>query len=158
MVFSICMCVEAKSLQSCLTFCDPMNHSPPGSSANGKNTGMGCHALLQGIFLTQGLNPRLLRLLHREGVSLPLATCVAGSMCVLQLKNFGQRFSMKKLGMRPWYSNLPLFAWGERDRSGCFLILSLVRWLQGTLKQPDICFWDLRGQRETSKEPEPAAR
>ena len=26
----------------------------------GKNTGMGCHALLQGIFLTQGLNPHLL--------------------------------------------------------------------------------------------------
>ena len=30
----------------------------------GKNTGAGCHALLQGIFLTQGLNPRLLCLLH----------------------------------------------------------------------------------------------
>ena len=30
----------------------------------GKNTGMGCHALLQGIFLTQGLNPCLLCLLH----------------------------------------------------------------------------------------------
>ena len=30
----------------------------------GKNTGMGCHFLLQGIFLTQGLNPRVLRLLH----------------------------------------------------------------------------------------------
>ena len=26
----------------------------------GKNTGVGCHALLQGIFPTQGLNPRLL--------------------------------------------------------------------------------------------------
>ena len=26
----------------------------------GKNTGVGCHALLQGIFLTQGLNLRLL--------------------------------------------------------------------------------------------------
>ena len=26
----------------------------------GKNTGVGCHALLQGIFLTQGLNPGLL--------------------------------------------------------------------------------------------------
>ena len=26
----------------------------------GKNTGMGCHSLLQGIFLTQGLNPGLL--------------------------------------------------------------------------------------------------
>ena len=30
----------------------------------GKNTGVGCHALLQGIFPTQGLNPCLLRLLH----------------------------------------------------------------------------------------------
>ena len=27
----------------------------------GKNTGVGCHFLLQGIFLTQKLNPRLLR-------------------------------------------------------------------------------------------------
>ena len=26
----------------------------------GKNTGMGCHSLLQGIFLTQGSNPGLL--------------------------------------------------------------------------------------------------
>ena len=26
----------------------------------GKNTGVGCHFLLQGIFLTQGLNPHLL--------------------------------------------------------------------------------------------------
>ena len=25
----------------------------------GKNTGVGCHLLLQGIFLTQGLDPRL---------------------------------------------------------------------------------------------------
>ena len=30
----------------------------------GKNTGVGCHFLLQGIFSTQGSNPRLLRLLH----------------------------------------------------------------------------------------------
>ena len=28
----------------------------------GKNTGVGCHAFLQGIFLTQGSNPRLLRI------------------------------------------------------------------------------------------------
>ena len=27
----------------------------------GKNTGVGCHFLLQGIFLTQGLNPCLLQ-------------------------------------------------------------------------------------------------
>ena len=46
--------------QSCLTLCDPMDCSPPGSSVHwdspGKNTGVGCHALLQGIFPTQGLN------------------------------------------------------------------------------------------------------
>ena len=54
--------------QSCLTLCDPMDYSPPGSSLHGifpgKNTRVGCHFLLQGIFPTQGLNPHLLRLLH----------------------------------------------------------------------------------------------
>ena len=34
---------------------------------------MGCHALLQGIFLTQGSNSRLLCLLHWQAGSLPLA-------------------------------------------------------------------------------------
>ena len=29
-----------------------------------KNTGVGCHALLQRLFLIQGLNPHLLCLLH----------------------------------------------------------------------------------------------
>ena len=33
---------------------------------------MGCHALLQGVFLTQGLNPRLFCLLHWQTGSLPL--------------------------------------------------------------------------------------
>ena len=47
--------------QSCPTLCNPMYCSPPGSSVHGdspgKNTGVGCHALLQGVFPTQGLNP-----------------------------------------------------------------------------------------------------
>ena len=35
-----------------------MHHSPPGSSVGGaQSSGVGCHALLQGIFLTQELNP-----------------------------------------------------------------------------------------------------
>ena len=34
---------------------------------------MGCHALLQGIFPAQGLNPHLLCLLHWQADSLPLA-------------------------------------------------------------------------------------
>ena len=39
----------------------------------GKNTGIGCHGLLQGILLTQGSNPCLLNLLHWQMGSLPLA-------------------------------------------------------------------------------------
>ena len=47
----------------CLTLCNPVNCSPPGSSAHGvspgKNTGVGCHALLEGIFPTRGSNSGL---------------------------------------------------------------------------------------------------
>ena len=35
--------------------------------------GVGCHFLLQGIFLTQELNRHLLRLLHWQAGSVPLA-------------------------------------------------------------------------------------
>ena len=62
------MLCSAKSLQSCPALCDAVNCSPPGSSVHGdspgKRTGVGCHALLQRIFWTQGLNPCLLWLLH----------------------------------------------------------------------------------------------
>ena len=55
--------------QSCVTLCDPMDCSPPGSfvhgDSTGKNTGVGCHALLQGILPTQGSNPGLP---HREQI------------------------------------------------------------------------------------------
>ena len=43
------------------------------SDSSGKNIGVGCHTLLQGIFLTRGLNPYLLYLLHWHVGSLPLA-------------------------------------------------------------------------------------
>ena len=39
----------------------------------GKNTGVGCFALLQGIFPTQGPNPRFLCLLHGHTDSFPHA-------------------------------------------------------------------------------------
>ena len=39
----------------------------------GKNTGVGCQAILQGIFLTQGSNWSLSGLLHWQADSLPLA-------------------------------------------------------------------------------------
>ena len=53
--------------------------NPPGSAVHGdspgKNTGVGCHALLQGILPTQGLNPglqhcrRILYCLSHQGIS-----------------------------------------------------------------------------------------
>ena len=53
-----------------------MDCSLPGSSVHedspSKNTGVGCHDLLQGIFPTQGLNLCLLCLLHWLVDSLPL--------------------------------------------------------------------------------------
>ena len=57
--------------QLCLTLCDHRDHDLPDSSVHspGKNTGVGCHFILQGIFLIQGLN---LCLLHWQADSLPL--------------------------------------------------------------------------------------
>ena len=44
---------------------------------SGRNLGVGCHALLQGIFVTQGINPGLLCLYHCQVGSLPLAAAAA---------------------------------------------------------------------------------
>ena len=58
--------MHARSVtQSCPTLFDPIDCSLPGCSVRvidspGKNTGVGCHFLLQRIFLTQGSNPQLL--------------------------------------------------------------------------------------------------
>ena len=56
---SLSLCVRA---QLCLTLCNPMGVQPSRLLCSwdfpGKNTGVGCHFLLQGIFLTQGSNPR----------------------------------------------------------------------------------------------------
>ena len=77
----LCVCVPVLVAQSCPALCNPVDCSSPGSSVlgivlsvtpwtvccppspwdfPGKNTGVGCHALLQGIFPTQGSNPGLL--------------------------------------------------------------------------------------------------
>ena len=53
-VFKLCAstaAAAAKLLQLCLTLCDAIDGSPPGSSISGilqtKNTGVGCHFHLQ---------------------------------------------------------------------------------------------------------------
>ena len=66
-IFYIYVCVHAKLLQSCPTLCDPMDCSSPGCSVHGdspgKNTGVGCYALLQGDLLDPGIKLTSLSLL-----------------------------------------------------------------------------------------------
>ena len=85
--------------QSCLTLCDPMDSSPPGSSVHGyspgKNTGVSCYALLQEIFPTQGSSlPRSTTLQadsfwsdprgSHAGTQTPLPACLRpGPVCAL---------------------------------------------------------------------------
>ena len=57
----MCLCAVLRVVaQPCLTLCNPTDCSPPGSSVHedspGQNTGVGSHALLQGIFPTQESN------------------------------------------------------------------------------------------------------
>ena len=60
---------------SCIPLCDPMDCSLPGSFVHRilQARILEWAATLQGIFLTQGPNPPLLRLLHWQADSLPLA-------------------------------------------------------------------------------------
>ena len=68
---SVTLCVAlrcAMCCQLCPAPCDPVDCHPPG-----KDPGVGCHALLQGVIPTQGLNQRLLGRLRWQAGSLPPA-------------------------------------------------------------------------------------
>ena len=56
----VCVCLVT---QSCSALCSCIDCNPPGLSiwgdSPGQNTGVDCHALLHGIFPTQGSNPGL---------------------------------------------------------------------------------------------------
>ena len=65
LIYSISFCFfkshQETRAQSCLTLCNPMDCSPPGFSvhgdSSGRNTGVGCHTLLQGIFQPRNQTP-----------------------------------------------------------------------------------------------------
>ena len=80
--------------QSCLTLCDSMDCSPPGSSVHG----MSQARILRwvpfpppGIFLIQGLNMCLLHLLHWQAGSLPLSYQETLLLTLFCLKNKSKR-------------------------------------------------------------------
>ena len=73
-----CLGWECSVTQSCLTLCDPMECSPSDSSVMrilqaGKLEWIAISFSRGWIFLTQGLNPRLLCLLHCRRILYPLS-------------------------------------------------------------------------------------
>ena len=120
------------SLQSCLTLCDPMDYSPQGSSVHAifqaRIFGVGCHFFLQETFLTRGLNPHLLYLLHEQADILPfhcwlslnnsylqrsLYSSVKRSICSLHWIDMSQAFFlwvfMPLLIHSLYYTNFSIF-------------------------------------------------
>ena len=86
-----------------LTLCDPVDCNLPGTSSqwdfSGKNNGVSCHFLLQGIFPTQGLN---LHLLHCRWILYCWATQEA-LIIVLFEKKF-LKWSLSLLDLRVFWS------------------------------------------------------
>ena len=74
--------------QSCPTLCDPMAvtyQAPPSRDSPSKNTGVGCHFLLQGIFPTQGSDLGLLHCTHVYHLSHQGRATTRGSKVMLKI-------------------------------------------------------------------------
>ena len=102
----------------------------------GKNTGVGCHSLLQRIFLTQGSNPRLLRFLHGQAYSLPAEPQGNWVVSKKSLPNPKSSMSFIVLFFMPFVEKMifaSLFSFGPLSRAGdCACV--------GLLLGPLFCF------------------
>ena len=95
-----CNSVICAQVLSHVQLCNFMDCNLAGSSVleifPDKNTGTGYHALLQGIFPTQGLNPFLLWLLHWQEDSLLLGHLGSQQCNIIQVKNESEVFKQVK--------------------------------------------------------------
>ena len=86
----------------------------------GKNTGVGCHYLLQGVFPTQRLNPALLHLLHWQADSVPLMPLWKPENVhkySKKKKNITEGISNKKEVNIAWSRSVPLIQRKPGERS-----------------------------------------
>ena len=123
---SSCLCLVT---QSCLSLCDPFGLKPTRVFCpwdfSGKNTGVGCHFLLWGIFSTQGSNPRLQGLLHCRWI-LYVMSHLSGGLGWQGRE--GRRASLRVIpsGGREQepgsYSLVPIIPWLRAASSGQYLL------------------------------------
>ena len=110
----ICFMCEHSRVQLFATPWTVARQAPLYGILPGKNTGVGCHFQLQGIFLAQGLNLCLLHLLHWQVDSLPLLLLLSHFSSV-QLCAIPQTASPRLLC--PWDSP------GKNTGEGCQFLL-----------------------------------
>ena len=117
------------------TLCDSTDCSPPTSSVRGifigKNAGVGYRFLPQGIFLTQGLNPHFLCLLHWQVDSLPLSH-LAFSWFILK-KNNASSYQ--------FYWNLLSYCWDLIYRAWRWRVGVRILYLDNLYVLGQIGFW-----------------
>ena len=145
-VNNVCVCA-----QLCPAVCGPADYSLPGSSLHfpGKNAGVGCHFLLQGISPTQGSNPRLsvatpalagavLYHQHHLGSRICAYTCIAGFPGGSAIKNPP---AYRRPGFSPWVGKIPLGQGKGRGESleGAELATfsSILAWKSPWIEEPD---------------------
>ena len=103
-------CLLCSVTQLYLTLCSSMNCSPPGSSVHeifqARTLEWVAISSLQGIFPTQGSNPCLLRLLHWQVSSLPLA--ILGTPGLAQIQKEGNvRMRIFLIKQPIWWTRPP---------------------------------------------------
>ena len=102
--------------------CNPMDCSLPGFSVHGdspdKNTGVGCHGLLQGIFPTHGSNPGLLHcrqiLYHLSNKGIPknvLSVQFSSVQSLSRVRVFAAPWNV--LSRQEYWSGLPFPSPGD---------------------------------------------
>ena len=127
----------------CPTLWDPMDYSPPGSSVHGifqaRNTGVGCHFLLQRILLTQGSNLHLLCLLHWLVDSSPLT-----SLCA----NRNRPSSGWLVSTMAVASSVPNVTHNQSPENTPQAASVFSRWPHPP--SPGVCEWQSRGLRQLS--------
>ena len=98
------VCVLSSSVMPSLCSLWTVAHQAPLSSGSpGKNTGVGCQSLLQGVFLTQGWNLCLLHLPHWQADSLPLALYLGSpKYYIAYFKEQNRHFFSRTLPIAPF--------------------------------------------------------